>query len=153
MQAKFFNFSDELFAHPSLGGTDDHCQWNKSPYAFPPKTEMVLDLGIAEHLAKHLANRELQRKGNPYGTERDTSPKKPEENPRFMKVFKMACFPLKEVIAQPEAHKEEASNFIQPDGAVKRFCEFCDSKGVRHKKDCPTLKNAESSFEGLNEAV
>jgi hypothetical protein len=22
---------------------------------------------------------------------------------------------------------------------VKPFCEHCDSKGVRHKKDCPTL--------------
>lgn len=22
---------------------------------------------------------------------------------------------------------------------VKPFCEFCDSRGVRHKKDCPTL--------------
>jgi hypothetical protein len=151
MQAKFFNFSDEPFGHPSLGGTDEHCQWNKSPYFFPPKTEMVLELGIAEHLAKHLANRELQRKDNPYGSERDTSPKKPEENPRFMKVFKMACIPLEEVKATPTVHSLDTSAIPE---VTKRFCEFCDSKGVRHKKDCPTLKqSAEESFEGLNETV
>lgn len=148
-QAKFFNFSDELFAHPSLGGNDEHCQWNKTPYCFPPKTEMPLDGYIAEHLAKHLANRELTRKDNPYGSERDCSPKKPEENPRFMKVFKMACFPLAEVKAQPAIHemadevKGKVSSFIE-----KPFCEFCNSKGVRHKKDCPTLKKAEDTFEG-----
>lgn len=25
------------------------------------------------------------------------------------------------------------------DAKTKRFCEFCDSKGVRHKSVCPTL--------------
>jgi len=31
----------------------------------------------------------------------------------------------------------------------KRFCEKCDSKGVRHLKTCPTLVKEE--FEGLDE--
>jgi hypothetical protein len=30
---------------------------------------------------------------------------------------------------------------INPEVKVKRFCEQCNSRGVRHKKDCPTLNN------------
>ena len=37
-----------------------------------------------------------------------------------------------EVVSEPS----EPSELV-----VKRFCEHCDSKGVRHKKGCPTLTN------------
>lgn len=158
MQAKFFNFSDAPFGHPSLGGTDEHCQWNRSPYFFPPKSEMMMEFGIVEHLAKHLANRELQKEGNQFGgTERDCSPKFPEQNPRFMKAFLMACISVETPKESPhvelaDSAKGQASNFIDTEAKNDTkvpFCSQCDSKGVRHKKDCPTLKKtAEDDFQG-----
>ena len=51
-----------------------------------------------------------------------------------------------------ESSKEEVSESSKEE--VQPFCDQCDSKGVRHKKSCPTKKQSkseESSFEGLKE--
>ena len=40
----------------------------------------------------------------------------------------------------PDDYVPDQSTTQTPPEAKKTFCDFCDSKGVRHKKECPTLK-------------
>ena len=42
----------------------------------------------------------------------------------------------------PDASLVQEIKPIEP--VVKRFCEHCDSKGVRHKKTCPTLNGLQN---------
>lgn len=50
---KFYNWSDESFSYP----------WASEPYTFEPGEERIMEAGVAEHFAKHLADRELRRQG------------------------------------------------------------------------------------------
>lgn len=45
---------------------------------------------------------------------------------------------VEEAPKEPEPVQEP--EIVEP--TVKKFCEFCDSKGGRHKKECPTLKSS-----------
>ena len=78
-RAFFKNFSDE----PFTGGYDGRTK------TFAPGSETHMPLYLAEHLAKHLANRELIKLGKITAT----SPKKPEEVPDFMEMFSRALIP------------------------------------------------------------
>lgn len=75
--ALFVNFSDEAFS----------CSWDGKPYNFAPGEKKFMPDFLATHFAKHLANRELLKKGH----ETATSPKKPEQVPLFMEFFNKAC--------------------------------------------------------------
>lgn len=85
--ALFTNFSSEEFV----------CHWDGKPKKFSPGQSIYMPDYLAKHFAKHLANRELLRKGK----ERDTSPKikvradgtKYIENENFNEVFKKAYTP------------------------------------------------------------
>jgi hypothetical protein len=45
----------------------------------------------------------------------------------------------------------DASQVADMPEVKKRFCEHCDSKGVRHKKVCPTLNNGlQNTSQGTN---
>lgn len=72
----FRNFSSEKFVG----------MWNSEQFPFEPNQSMYMEDWMARHFAKHLANRELLRAG----MDNDTSPKKPEDNPRFMEMFNKA---------------------------------------------------------------
>ena len=50
----------------------------------------------------------------------------------------------------PDANQvADIQTTVEP--VIKRFCEQCDSKGVRHKKDCPTLTNGlQNTTENIN---
>ena len=50
---RFCNFSDEKFT----------CSWDSVEYTFQPKQEMFVEEYLAHHFAKHLINRELDKKG------------------------------------------------------------------------------------------
>lgn len=54
----FHNFSDEIFAYPK----DEHCRWNGQAYSFPPGHQQFMELYMAYHFAKHLIDRELNKK-------------------------------------------------------------------------------------------
>lgn len=60
--------------------------WNGKAYVFKPGIKKEYAKGIAEHFAKHLTNDVLNKKG----LEAYTSPKKPQDVPEFMEVFKKA---------------------------------------------------------------
>ena len=47
----FYNWTNEEFTHT----------WNKEPYTFPPGQQMMLEEGIADTFAKHLAVREMNK--------------------------------------------------------------------------------------------
>jgi len=72
----FHNFTNEEFT----------AYWDGKPYTFPPGAKQYYVEGIASVFAKHLANRELIKKG----LDRSTSPKKPSEVPLFKELYDKA---------------------------------------------------------------
>jgi len=86
--ALFTNFTDQDFVG----------YWDGKPKRFTPGQTLYMPDYLAQHFAKHLANRELLRKdanGNliyPDG-EKMTSPKFPEQVPMFMDLFNKAYIP------------------------------------------------------------
>lgn len=86
--ATFHNFSSEAFTG----------YWNGKPKTFKAGERVYMPAYLAEHFAKHLANRELIRAGK----ESYTSPKFPRQVPQFMEVFNKAFIPD----TAPEANNE-----------------------------------------------
>ena len=74
--ATFHNFSGEPFTG----------YWNGKPKTFKAGERVYMPSYLAEHFAKHLANRELIRTGK----EVYTSPKNPGQVIQFMEVFNKA---------------------------------------------------------------
>lgn len=60
--------------------------WDGKPKTFAPGARVYMTSSLAEHFAKHLANRYLIE----HGQEVYTSPKNPGQVPQFMDVFKRA---------------------------------------------------------------
>lgn len=75
--AFFFNFSDEDF----IG------EWNGKKRKFAAGSKRLMEAWMAEHFATHLANRELIKQGE----FTSTSPKKPDQVPKFKVLFDKAC--------------------------------------------------------------
>ncbi|MBI3231847.1 MAG: hypothetical protein HYZ51_02075 [Candidatus Doudnabacteria bacterium] len=133
----FVNFSQEDFVG----------KWDKVTYPFAPGKSQYMEEWKAYHFAKHLVNRELLKKGY----ENDTSPKRPEDSPRFMELFKKAV--LDQGLPEMPASQIE-TELLNKNSDVKeeekQFCESCDSKGGRHKKECTkSTRKSEEEFEGL----
>ena len=63
--------------------------WNGKPKTFKPGEKLLMPAWLAEHFAKHLANRELIK----VGKDTYTSPKNPGQMPEFMNVFKKFYIP------------------------------------------------------------
>lgn len=75
--ALFHNFTDKPFTG----------YWNGRAKTFKPGAQMMMEAYLAEHYAKHLVNQILIERGD----FTSTSPKKPEQVPNFMELFKKAC--------------------------------------------------------------
>lgn len=140
---KFHNWTSEDFTG----------MWNSKPEYFKAGESKFMEEWRANHYATHLTNRELLRRGY----ENDTSPKFPDKNARFMEYFKKAYIPVEGEAKSDEEVRNEAINRnlneeLKPE--VKedntRFCDECDSKGFKHKKECPKTKKAEKEFEDLD---
>jgi len=78
--ALFTNFSDKEFTG----------WWDGKPKKFAPGESLYMPDFLAQHYAKHLANREILK--IPKG-ETMTSPKFPEQVPEFQKLFNKAYTP------------------------------------------------------------
>lgn len=74
--ACFYNFSDFEFTWA----------WGGEAMTFAPKEKKFMPAYLAQHFAKHLVNRELQR----MGLDHECSPKQPEDAPTFNKLFRTA---------------------------------------------------------------
>jgi hypothetical protein len=110
---KFRNFSDESFSW----------SWNGVLYTFGAGTEIYLEGPKADHFAKHLVDRELNKLKLP-----TNSPRRPE--------FMEKCFPPAETISAEEALNisEEAKARNKKSVSVKeKEEEFADLKVPKKK--------------------
>ena len=130
----FHNYSSQDFSHT----------WDKESYAFPAHQSMMLPSYLADHFAYHLAVRELyKRLGNSALV-----------NANMIEEEKKKCFQGVETVASSqtklevqmmnetqveEAKVEEAQPVVEPVKVKAPFCDTCDSKGIRHKKECPKI--------------
>lgn len=118
--ALFVNISGENFTG----------YWNGKPKTFKPGEKVYMEDWLANHFAKHLTNKILLSKGE----ETATSPKKPEQVPKFMEIFNQCC------IVEDEEEKTDEDAQI----------EILQKSHETKKK---TIKKPESSseeeFEGL----
>jgi len=132
----FTNWSDEAFTHT----------WDKEAVNFQPGQSIYLQDFLARHFAKHLANRELMKA-------EDKSVYAGNENSLVFMEYRDKALSQPLEAATPIQAEIDTINRNELSSDIKRFCEFCDSKGVRHKKDCLTLKakDSEEEFEGLKE--
>lgn len=84
--------------------------WNGKPKTFKAGETFYTQAWLAEHFAKHLANRWLIE----HGQEVYTSPKNPGQVPQFMDVFKKAFVPDgKQVAAEEETFAPDPSMDIE----------------------------------------
>lgn len=79
-RAYFRNFTEEDFIY----------FWNGKQYTFTPGQREDLPLAVAQHFAKHLTNKILIDRGDV----QYTSPKRPQDVPKFMELFNQACLPI-----------------------------------------------------------
>ena len=145
MQAiQFTNFSNETFTHA----------WDKQEYTFQPGQTIYLQDYLARHFAKHLIDRELNK------LDRRTNDQLSRQA-MLSKCFGTASEAMSAIKAeteainlnQVEAPKPEEKTPVELE-AVEKFCDSCDSRGVRHLKACPKSRESqaevkEESFEGL----
>jgi hypothetical protein len=130
----FTNWSNEPFTHT----------WDKESFTFQPGQSIYLQDYLAKHFAKHLANRELMKI-------QDKAIYAGNENSLVFMEFRDKA--LSQPLEASTSLQAEIVTINRNEGVsseVKRFCDSCDSKGVRHKKDCPknsTLKKSEDEEE------
>lgn len=135
----FTNWSDQKF----------EWTWDSVPYEFEAGQTVYMQDYLANHFAKHLTDRELLKIGK-------------MTNDPMRKELMARCIKDGSVSSNNEAKLQ--AQIIEQNTQVKEqvkkpFCDSCDSKGVRHKGNCPKAKQAtssvppvktdEDSFEGL----
>lgn len=98
---KFKNFSEEDFTY----------SFDSIPYTFPAGTEMFLEDYKAEHFAKHLVDRELNRLRIPTNH--------PIKRPELLKL----CFPSDEVVTPIEALNIEETKVRRGRSKTKKVVE------------------------------
>lgn len=150
----FRNFSSEKFVG----------MWNKEEFPFEPNQSMYMEDWMARHFAKHLANRELLKKG----MDNDTSPKTPKDNVHFMEMFNKAYIEGSESgavspekarlnainlqhgnVASNSVPAEEVADVVAPEEPI--VAPVAVDSAV--ESDLQTPVDDEEEFEGLAEAV
>lgn len=122
--------------------------WDKEPYTVKQGKKVYMQDWLAEHIRKHLIDRELNTLGLPTNFE-SSDPGNPNFNNARSKLEARCILkeggeveftsPLAQEVSllnQPEdpTHANQAaSNSLVP----RPWCDSCDSKGMRHKKVCP----------------
>lgn len=138
----FKNWSDDKFSH----------KWNGVPYSFAPGEEKWMEGWMARHFTKHLTDRELLKRGmetNHHGrAEFETKCIISSESLPSEKSGDAAALRFDLLNKQKQAETEQAPEAVE--AKSEKFCDECESKGVRHLKACP--KNAFASLK-KNEAA
>lgn len=128
----FTNWTAEDFTHT----------WDGVEYTFKTGQSIYLQDYLANHFAKHLVDRELNKQGIPTNHfSRESlvnkcfgeSVKVETQAQAEMVQLNVQAKPSSDIDIKKEESKEEK----------KSWCGQCDSKGVKHKKECPTLKKEE----------
>lgn len=114
--------------------------WNSVPYTFKKGQPIYLEDYLAKHFAKHLVDRELFRQD-----------KQINDGSRDALLAKCIQDDESSEEVAPEKIAMEVLNKNMNESKKAPFCADCDSKGVKHKKGCPSLtkKEPEEVFEGL----
>lgn len=112
--AIFTNFTDEDF----IG------YWDGKGKRIPAHQSLMMPDYLAEHFAKHLANRELLRTNDKKellikNGDKYTSPKKPNEVPEFMKLFNKAYKPSDDEDMSDEEVEINIANAGKENGSSK----------------------------------
>lgn len=119
----FRNFSDEDFTHA----------WNSIPQFFPAKSEIYMEDGLADHFAKHLVDREMQKDKLPDGT------RKTVDDPSRTEYMAKAL-----IATQPEPALAQFPEEVQVANKNKRG---------RPKKEDIKEEKVEEEFEGLKSEI
>lgn len=140
--ALFTNFSSELFTgyYDGKGRT------------FEPGESRYMPDYIARHFAKHLANRELLRRGPDGETlipngEKYTSPKKPDEVPVFKALFDKAYEDVIEDASDEELGSDQDDLNALIDSADKNHRKL-KANAAKPEKGTAAPKDDEEEFEG-----
>lgn len=115
----FTNYSPEDFTW----------NWDSTPYSFKAGSSVMLPAYLARHFTKHLVDREMQKVGLTV-------------NHFSRKNYEAKCL-TEEPIEAVNAEKLKVDIMNLKPEKKDVFCTQCDSKGVRHKKECPTLNNVD----------
>lgn len=140
--------------------------WGGQAMTFQPGQSVMMEQGMAIHFATHLADREINNM--PGGWEKYNTRKLPKYQELMRQaISEVSADEVSFTINDGEAdlaeiqrlnanRKTEAQMLAEArkeNGIKAGFCDSCDSKGVRHKKDCPTLVKAEVEFPDLHAAA
>lgn len=118
---KFFNYSDREFVG----------RWDSVDYPVAAGEIQMFPAYLAEHFAKHLADMVMNIKGVP--TDHFTRPSYVQR--ALIETAVQA--PNAEKLGVEILNQQTGEPAPQEPDAPKRFCDTCDSKGMRHKKECP----------------
>lgn len=140
---------DEDFSHT----------WDKEPYTIKAGQSLHFPKWLAEHLAKHLVDRELNKLKLPtdFMCVNQNDPRFANSRHNLMAKCiiedggeQQGTSLKQEIEILNKVVKEETK--VQASSEV-RFCDSCDSKGGVHKKDCSknpkNLNAANAEFAGL----
>lgn len=133
--AIFHNFTKE----PFVG------YWDGKKRTFAPGAQKLLPAYLAEHYATHLTNKVLIERGDITST----SPKKPDQVPKFMELFEKACQ------FQEDDDEEENDDVEMPIQNVrqdKKVRTIVDDKPPQ-MIGSPVDDDDDESFEGLNKST
>lgn len=128
--------------------------WDGEPYSLRSGQKMYMQDWLAEHLTKHLVDRELNRLHLPTDFECSDPSDGRFEFSRTKLIAK--CLLTEEAASEgqssvkqelellnkkvdesPKATNAAATSTLPPPPPKPPFCDSCDSKGVTHKKVCP----------------
>ena len=126
-------------------------------YDFKAGQSTYLQDYLAQHFAKHLVDRELNKDKLPtnshlrgeyerkcYGVSEIKAESKEKLESTLINELPqppaVASPPEPEPVPVPSPNPPEQTPSSTPAPEVKKFCDSCDSKGVRHKKVCPKYK-------------
>ena len=121
---KFFNYFDREFVG----------RWDSVDYPIGAGEIQMFPAHLAEHFAKHLADMVMNSKG--IATDHFTRPSYIQRALIQTDVEAPTIEKLNTEILNQK--NEEAPKSATP------FCDSCDSKGVRHKKECPKYEAVQS---------
>lgn len=134
--------------------------WDGVEYRFEPGQGSMMLEGMALCFGKHLADQVINEQD---AWAKYNSNKLPIYQELVMKAVKdVDSISVAEAVSDGEATKQEIEMMnanaksekelraqMAKENGFDRFCDSCDSKGVRHKKGCPKALKKEAEFEGM----
>ena len=131
----FYNFTDTSFTHT----------WNSEQITVRAGESRMMEDWLAEHMAKHLTDKILNERGV-----RTDDPSRAGILAQILPVDGLSVeadtkIKFQEAMVNSKPIEQKVEVEAEPKAP---WCDSCDSKGMRHKKDCPKAVKKEE-FAGL----